>query len=104
MERYLPIGGLVAVGFDPTGMYLLTITHSGRGVFTTESWARLARDTRLAYPEAGVGIGIGPIEGERVLVEEMPFEIGYFSVISPDGRIKLKCESEGISITVSDDE
>ena len=28
MERYLHIGGVVAVDFDPTGEYLLVITHS----------------------------------------------------------------------------
>ena len=33
MKTYLHIGGLVAAGFDPSGAYLLTITHSGRGVF-----------------------------------------------------------------------
>jgi len=35
--KYLFVGGLVAMGFDPSGKFLLTITHSGRGVFATET-------------------------------------------------------------------
>lgn len=64
MERYLHIGGVVAVGFDPTSDYLLVITHSGRGVFYTRTWERVARKIHLAYPTGGLGIGIGPIDGQ----------------------------------------
>ena len=49
MKTYLHVGGLVAAGFDPSGAYLLTITHSGRGVFATQTWSRVARNTELAY-------------------------------------------------------
>ena len=59
MERYLHIGRVVAVDFDPTGEYPLVITHWARGVFSTRTWERVARNTKLAYPEDGVGIGIG---------------------------------------------
>ena len=68
---YLPIGGLVAVGFDPTEKYLLAISHNGRGVFSTKTWERIARNPELAYPENGIGIGIGPISGARIPVVEM---------------------------------
>ncbi len=102
MRTYLPIGGLVAVGFDPSGAYLLTITHSGRGVFSTRTWERLARDTEPAYPEVGVGIGIGPINGQAIAVTEMDFDVGAMRVVSPDGRIILECESSGIAVTVVD--
>ena len=60
MGCYLHIGGLVALGFDPSGEFLLVITHSGRGVFSTRTWERLSRSTELAYPEGGFGVGIGP--------------------------------------------
>ncbi len=102
MRTYLHVGGLVAVGFDPTGAYLLTITHSGRGVFSTRTWERLARDTELAYPEAGVGVGIGPIAGQAIPITEMDFNVGAMRVVSPDGRIILECESSGIAVTVVD--
>lgn len=42
MERYLHIGGLVAVGFDLSGGFLLVITHSGRGVFSAQTRERVA--------------------------------------------------------------
>ena len=41
MNRYLHIGGVVAVGYDASGAYLLTITHSGRGVYSTQTWERV---------------------------------------------------------------
>src|SRR5689334_17529198 len=59
----LHVGGLIAMGFDPSGEYLLTISHAGRGVFSTRTWERVARDSALAYPADGHGVGIGPIAG-----------------------------------------
>jgi hypothetical protein len=41
--KHLLVGGLVAMGFDNTGKYLLTVSHSGRGVFVTETWKPVAR-------------------------------------------------------------
>jgi hypothetical protein len=104
METYLHIGGVVAVGFDPTGDYLLTITHSGRGVFRTTTWERVARDKSLAYPKDGIGIGIGPIDGQRIPVAEMNYETGEMSITSPDCRFKLECESSGIAVFKSESE
>lgn len=102
MNRYLIIGGLVAVGFDTTGEYLLVITHSGRGVFSTRTWERVARNTELAYPEDGIGIGIGPIEGQPIPVIEMNYEVSHMRVVSPNGRIVLECESSGIAVCPAD--
>jgi hypothetical protein len=96
MRHHLHIGGLVAVGFDATGSYLLTISHSGRGVYSTHNWERVARSTDLAYPEGGVGCGIGPIEGQAIPVTEMD-EIGEMRVVGPGGFI-LECESSGIAV------
>ena len=99
MNRYLHIGGLVAAAFDSAEAYFLTITHSGRGVFRTDTWERVARDYDLAYPEAGIGIGIGPIEGKHLPVTGMNYNTGEMRIVSPSGRYVLECVSSGISIT-----
>src|SRR4051812_46384678 len=98
MKTNLIVGGLVAAGFNLTGEYLLTITHSGRGVFSTTKWERVARDNDLAYPKHGVGVGIGPIAGERIPVTEMDYATGKMRLTSADGRIVLDCESSGIMV------
>ena len=85
------------MGFDPTGEFLLTISHSGRGVFSTKTWERVARNYALAYPEAGIGRGIGPLEGLEVPVVELDSE--HDAVLtSSDGKIRLHCESSGIEV------
>lgn len=98
MPRYLHIGGVVAVGFDLGGEFLLEITHSGRGVFSTRTWERVARCADLAYPENGTGIGIGPIGGLAVVVTEMNYDTGEMRVTDPGGRFVLECESSGIAV------
>jgi hypothetical protein len=102
MRRYLHIGGWVAVGFDASGSYLLTITHSGRGVFSTRTWERLARSTELAYPDGGVGVGIGPIDGQPIPITEMNYDTGEMRVVGPGGRFILECESSGIAVVGED--
>ena len=97
MDHYLHLGGLVAVGFTETAEYLLTVSHSGRGVFATDGWQRVARDSELAYPVEGRAIGIGPIAGDSIRVAELNSE-HPINVLSPDGRYELHCESSGISI------
>jgi hypothetical protein len=99
VDRYLHIGGVVAIGFDPTSEYLLVISHSGLGVFSTSTWDRVARSTELAYPTNGYGTGIGPIAGQMIRVNEMDYEAGFMRVVSPDGRFVLECESSGIAVT-----
>ncbi len=102
MARYLHIGGLVAVGFDASGSYLLAITHSGRGVFSTRTWERVARNTELAYPVGGAGVGIGPIDGQPIPVTEMNYDTGNMRVVGPGGRFVLECESSGIAVVEAD--
>jgi hypothetical protein len=99
--RYLHVGGLVAMGFDPSGEYLLTISHSGRGLFSTRTWERLARDTALAYPKDGRGVGIGPIAGVSVEVTEMNYNTEQLALTRADGNLSLEYESG--TITVSGD-
>ena len=98
MKTYLFVGGLVAAVFDASGEFLLTITHSGRGVFSTRTWERIARNYDLAYPEDGKGIGIGPIDGQTIAVTEMDFDTGRMQLHSPDRKIVLKCEKGGIAV------
>ncbi|SFI92300.1 hypothetical protein [Planctomicrobium piriforme] len=96
--RYLHVGGVVAMGFDPTAEYLLVISHSGRGVFSTCSWDRVARDPKLAYPTGGYGIGIGPIEGVRIPVVEMDYRTEKVSLSGRNGSLQLEYESGTITV------
>jgi hypothetical protein len=97
--KHLFVGGLVAMGFDVTGKYLLTVTHSGRGAFSTETWERVARDTALAYPADGKAAGIGPIDGQMILVEERHERRDRIEMQSPDGSFRLVGDSDGITVT-----
>jgi len=100
MKTSIPVGGLVAAGFDASGAYLLSVTHSGRGVFSTNTWERIARDYEVIYPNDGKCLGIGPLDGEIIAVTEMDFQKGVMSLKSPDGRIALVCESSVINVEV----
>lgn len=99
MTKHLFIGGLVAAGFDSTGAYLLVISHSGRGVFATSSWERVARDSCKAYPENGQAIGIGPIEDIRISVNEKDHATGLLRFSSPNGNFELEYEDGTLTIT-----
>jgi len=99
MTRHLSIGGLVAAGFDPSGAYLLAISHAGRGVFATKSWERVARDPQLAYPEAGRAIGIGPIDGVSIPVSEIDHKTGNLRFSSPDGKLNFAYEEGALTVS-----
>jgi hypothetical protein len=90
---------LVAAGFDPTGAYLLTVSHSGRGVFSTASWERVARDIADAYPEAGLINGIGPLDGTSVPVNEIDFNTGQLRFNSADRRFIVEYKDGTLTIT-----
>ncbi|MGN6504275.1 MAG: hypothetical protein ACTHM6_01810 [Tepidisphaeraceae bacterium] len=93
----LHVGGLVAVGVDPSGRYLLTVSHSGRGVFETQTWQRVARDYELAYPADGQAVGIGPLAGQCLSVREInpntgtlnDAVFGRFTVSYEDGVVRV---------------
>jgi hypothetical protein len=89
------LGGMVAGGFDDTGKYLLTVSHSGRGVFDSDTWERVARDSTTAYPEGGLSLGIGPLEGVTVRVHEIDYTTGVLQFMSPDNSKQLRY-SEGM--------
>ncbi len=99
-HTHLHVGGLVAVGFDTSEQYLLTISHSGRGVFRTADWVRVARDSTLAYPENGIAVGIGPIHGMTIPVTELDSDHDI-SIKSPSGLVTLRCASDGIVVQSS---
>jgi hypothetical protein len=86
---YINIGGLIAMGFDATGKYLLTVSHSGQGVYSTDSWQKVGRSDSVVYPENGVSVGIAPIENERITVAEKNYETGELSITTPDNRFIL---------------
>lgn len=86
---YLNVGGLVAMGFDSTGKFLLAVSHSGRGVYSTETWDKVGREQSESYPENGISIGIPPIDGERIAIKEIDYETGELSLITPDKRFSL---------------
>jgi hypothetical protein len=98
--KYLHVGGVIAMGFDPTGEYLLVISHSGRGVFSTKKWERIARDTELAYPEHGRGLGIGPINGISIEITEKNYDTEELHVTTPNGLLRLDYDSGTITISV----
>jgi hypothetical protein len=99
MKKHLFIGGLVAAGFDPSGRYLLTVSHAGRGVFSVGNWQRVARDSELAYPEGGHAVGIGPMEGMVVPISELNYDTGQLHFASPDGKYSFEYEAGTITVT-----
>ena len=101
MPQGVHIGGLVAVAFDPTGEYLLAISHSGRGVFSTRTWERLARDYEPAYPINGKSTGIGPIQGAEFDVVPLESDTAAYAT-SPDGLLEVHCESSYIAVVRDD--
>ena len=84
--------------FDATGKFLHTISHSGLGVFAVGTWDRAARYTELACPDAGKAVGIGPLDGQMIEVQERDERREQISMKSPDGRFQLLGDSEGITI------
>ena len=73
-ELHLPvIGGLVEIGFTESSEYLLTITHSGRGLFDCSTGEKIARDhstlDALAVWRDSTYLrakGIGPVSTEWI--------------------------------------
>jgi hypothetical protein len=99
MKRILHVGGLVAAGFDATGGYLLTVSHSGRGVFSTKTWERLARDPVVVYPKNGLSEGIGPLSGTAIPVHEKDYATEILILANSSGSITLQYEDGVIEIT-----
>lgn len=98
-SKYLHVGSLVAAGFDKTGQYFLAVSHAGRGVFSVDGWACVARDAGDAYPENGCATGIGPIEGEVIPVKELNYDTEQLHLVSPDGAFNLFYEEGIIKVT-----
>ena len=87
MKTFLHIGGVVAIGFS--GRHMLVISHSGSGIYEIGCWAKIARDYKLNYPENGRAMGIGPLAGQKINVQEMDFAQDVLDVLSPDKRFRL---------------
>ena len=86
----LNIGGLVGLGFDSSGEFMLTVSHSGRGVYSTRTWERVSRDPRTVYPENGYSVGIGPIDGEMIPITEKNYDTEELQIATSDGRFELR--------------
>ena len=86
------------MGFDPSGKFLLTVSHSGRGVFAVDTWQRIARDSTVLYPTNGAILGIGPLAATQVGVIERSEKVEQIVLRSLDGRFELLGESDGITI------
>lgn len=99
MPQHLFIGGRVAAGFDAAGAYLLVVSHSGRGVFATDTWERVARDSALAYPEEGCATGIDPIDGVTIPVKEIDYDSGVLQFSSHDGKLSFHYAEGTLKIT-----
>lgn len=97
------VGGLVAMGLDPTERYLLAVSHSGRGVFSVGDWARVARDTAVRYPDNARAEGIGPLEGQSISVIERTDERSVLWLQTKDGKFCLSGESDGITVSTRDE-
>jgi hypothetical protein len=94
--RHLQVGGLVAVGCDAAERFLLTVSHSGRGVFSTETWERLARRHEVVYPTDGRIEGIGPLEGMSIrVIESYDGSVMRLRVAGWD----VAAESSGITVS-----
>ena len=103
MTKHLLIGGMVAGGFDRSGAFLLTVSHSGRGVFSVGTWQRVARDGTPIYPEAGSVLGIGPISGEKIPVREIDYSSGVLEFDSPDRKWSLRYSDGTLTVCSEND-
>ena len=90
----------MAIGFDPTGRYVLTVSHSGRGVFDKLTWKRVARDSSVDYPADGESIGIGPLARQHLKVSEIDYDNGTLDVVAPSGEYMLSYYYSVRSISV----
>jgi hypothetical protein len=82
----LHVGGLIAVGFDDTGRYLLLCSLSGRGLYDSLAARLDARDRTQPYPidfQRLEAEGIGPCAGARIRIAGLCG--GGLSTISSSG-------------------
>lgn len=86
----------MAAGFDSRGTFLLTVSHSGLGLYAVGTWERVARDYTLTYPNQGQVRGIGPIQDQIIEVVEIHNELLRLS--SPDGVYRLEYQEGTIGI------
>ena len=86
MIASLHIGGLFAIGFDELCKYMITVSHSGRGVYEVEGWNKVARDLTVVYPMNGEIRGIGPLENIIIKVQGKDCDADKLSGKSPDGK------------------
>lgn len=92
--QYLHVGGVIAMGFDSTGNFLLVVSHSGCGVYAVNTWEKVGRNFDSVSLEHGVVAAIPPIEDDLVPVKQINFETGELFLSSPNNDFSL-CYREG---------
>ena len=81
------IGGLVAAAIHEN--YLFLVTHSGSGIIDINTGIRIARDTKLNYPNNdGFCNGIGPLNGQKI-VEVTVLPIQWFALEKSYGLVDI---------------
>jgi hypothetical protein len=95
---HLHVGGLVAMGFDLTMRYLLTVSHDGRGVFDCVTWQKVARDYELANATDGKVDGIDPLAGCSIDVVEKNYDTGRVRITDPQRCLELSYEDGVIEV------
>ena len=90
MVHTINIGGLVAIGFSEDMKYMIVVGHSGTGIFNTNDWTKIARDSKANYPENSMVNGIGHLAGVKIKVEERDYLSEIFEGFSVDKLIKYK--------------
>jgi hypothetical protein len=73
--------------------------QSGRGAFAVGSWERVPSDPNLAYPQHGRAVGIEPIDGQAIDLQERDERRDQIVMRSPDGKNHLPGELGGITIS-----
>lgn len=99
--RHIIIGGLIAMGVDSTEEYLLTVSHSGRGLFSLETLEKIARSEETIYPENGFIGGIGSVSSETIRVIERNETIDVIELELPDKNLVLTGEADSITVKTS---
>ena len=98
--KYLHIGGLCAMGFDSSGKFLLVVSHSGRGLYDTQTWEKIDRDYEIVYPKPDYLFvqGIGEINHQLIPVVDRLYLQNEMILMTWDGQYQLNGDSDGISI------
>lgn len=96
----LNVGGVIAMGIDQSSRYLITVSHSGRGIFELCNGKKLHRDSNITYPVNNKIEGIGLCENKIFEVVEKDYKSDKpIVVVSTDKNFKAEYHEGCIEIT-----